>query len=150
MRKFKKSLFWERMTMRNLLISELLIASGLMFIIGCNEPQQHQVAIAPPTIPDNQSDGQQPMLDEIRPLDTGESEVSEPQRGEDPPTISEATTASEYGSSNMYKVKRGDTLWRIAKTQLGDGQRYREILKLNPNVEARKLRVGQPIRLPEK
>ena len=137
--------------MRNFLIPELLIAAGLMLVLGCNEPPRHQVAVSPPPIPENQPDGQQPKLDEIRPLDTGESEVVEPGRGEDPPTISEVTTASDNNnSSNIYRVKRGDTFWKIAKTQLGDGQRWREIAKFNPNVDKNKLRVGQSIRLPEK
>lgn len=31
----------------------------------------------------------------------------------------------------MYTVKKGDTLWGIAKKLLGDGNRYREIQKAN-------------------
>lgn len=31
----------------------------------------------------------------------------------------------------MYKVKTGDTLWDIAENELGDGFRYKEIMKLN-------------------
>ena len=30
-----------------------------------------------------------------------------------------------------YKVKKGDTLWSVAKKLLGDGSKYREIVKLN-------------------
>jgi len=136
--------------MRNLLITELLIVAGLMLIIGCNEPP-HQVEMSPPQISEGEPDGQQPKLEEIRPLDAGESDVVEPGRGEDPPTITEVTTNSQNNNSSIiYRVKHGDTFWKIAKTQLGDGQRYREVLKLNPNVDPRALRIGQPIRLPKK
>ncbi len=31
----------------------------------------------------------------------------------------------------FYEVKEGDTLWKIAQAQLGDGNRYREIMELN-------------------
>ena len=30
-----------------------------------------------------------------------------------------------------YKVQKGDTLWNIAKKLLGDGNRYKEIMKAN-------------------
>lgn len=30
-----------------------------------------------------------------------------------------------------YTVKKGDTLWSVAKKLLGDGNKYREIVKLN-------------------
>lgn len=135
--------------MRNFFIPGLLIASSLMLTAGCNEPPQHQVVMNSPPIPEIQPDNQ-PKLKEIRPLDTGEPEVFQPLHGEDPPTISEVTATPENDSFNMYWVKRGDTFWKIAKTQFGDGQRWREIAKLNPNVDKNKLRVGQPIRLPEK
>ncbi len=32
---------------------------------------------------------------------------------------------------DVYTVKRGDSLWSIAKKQLGDGTRYKEIYELN-------------------
>lgn len=33
--------------------------------------------------------------------------------------------------TGFYEVKAGDTLWKIAQAQLGDGNRYREIMELN-------------------
>ena len=30
-----------------------------------------------------------------------------------------------------YKVKKGDSLWKIAKNELGEGERYVEIMKIN-------------------
>jgi len=35
---------------------------------------------------------------------------------------------------NTYIVKEGDSLWRIASDQLGDGNRYKEIVKLNKDI----------------
>ena len=47
-------------------------------------------------------------------------------------------------------MQKGDTLWSIAQRFLGDGQRWREIVELNPGLEPSKLKVGQVIILPAK
>lgn len=49
-----------------------------------------------------------------------------------------------------YTIKKGDTLWSIAKKYLGDGQRWRDIVAANPGLVPAKLRVGQKITLPQK
>lgn len=47
-----------------------------------------------------------------------------------------------------YTVKKGDTLWSIAKTFYGDGSKYKKIAEhnniKNPNI----ISVGQKIKLP--
>jgi nucleoid-associated protein YgaU len=53
-------------------------------------------------------------------------------------------------AANTYTVQKGDTLWSIAQRFLGDGQRWREIVDLNPGLEPAKLKVGQVILLPAK
>ncbi len=56
-------------------------------------------------------------------------------------------------SGKPYKIKAGDTLWGIAQRYLGNGSRWREIKKPNgssfTDAEARKLRIGQIIYLPD-
>ncbi len=47
-----------------------------------------------------------------------------------------------------YTIKRGDTLFSIAKRLLGDPKRYKEILQLNPQVTLRKLHPGAKIAIP--
>lgn len=46
-----------------------------------------------------------------------------------------------------YTVKRGDTLWKIATTQLGSGSRYREIIEIN-GLTTEEIRPGQILKLP--
>ena len=50
--------------------------------------------------------------------------------------------------SQTYTVKQGDTLWKIAKTKLGSGARYREIVQMN-NLTGTKLTAGQKIKIPK-
>ncbi len=46
-----------------------------------------------------------------------------------------------------YTVKKGDTLWRIAKNFLGNGNRYLEIMSLN-KLKNGNLRIGQSLKIP--
>lgn len=47
-----------------------------------------------------------------------------------------------------YTVKRGDTLWDIAKKHLGRGNRYKEIKTLN-GLKSDVIRTGQKLKLPK-
>ena len=48
----------------------------------------------------------------------------------------------------IYTVKRGDSWWRIAEEQLGDGKRYAELAKFNGTTYNRVIYAGQVIKLP--
>ena len=48
-----------------------------------------------------------------------------------------------------YTVQRGDSLWTIAREQLGKGTRYREIMELN-GLKSDLIKAGEVIKLPVK
>ncbi|MEM7576271.1 MAG: LysM peptidoglycan-binding domain-containing protein [Planctomycetota bacterium] len=52
------------------------------------------------------------------------------------------------GSGGSYTVQKGDTLWSIAAQVYGDGQKHREILAANPQVNPNRLLVGQTLVMP--
>ncbi len=65
-------------------------------------------------------------------------------------------SAAESAATGMnpftqwYEVKKGDTLWKIAKEHYGDGNLYPEIFKANQDVlsDPDKIQVGQKLRIP--
>jgi LysM repeat protein len=73
---------------------------------------------------------------------------TEPQilvKKDDATAVPDATAAA---GKRTYNVRTGDSLSKIAAAQLGDPNRYAEILALNPGLNPQKLSVGQTLRLP--
>jgi len=65
-------------------------------------------------------------------------------------TKSKGTKTVAAGATRTYRVKAKDTLSRIAKEQLGDARRYREIVELNRGVlgDHNRIRPGMKLKLP--
>ena len=66
------------------------------------------------------------------------------------PAVAAASTSQ---GQHLYVVRDGDSLWKIATSQLGKGTRYREILKLNAETlknDEDNLEVGMKLHLPAK
>ncbi|QTH46541.1 LysM peptidoglycan-binding domain-containing protein [Cohnella sp. LGH] len=58
--------------------------------------------------------------------------------------------ADDREKPKTYTLRAGDTLWKVAKSVLGNGDRWREIQKLNGLTDAqlKKLAVGKVLKLP--
>ena len=66
----------------------------------------------------------------------------------DAPGSAESATDSDVDKYTTYTVQKGDTLWRIAQKQLGQGNRYKEIASLNNLSNPNKISIGQKIKIP--
>ena len=66
------------------------------------------------------------------------------------PAAAEPAATGENAYTQWYEVKKGDTLWKIAKEHYGDGNLYPEIFKANQDVlsDPDKIQVGQKLRIP--
>lgn len=55
-------------------------------------------------------------------------------------------------STQVYIVQEGDSLWRIAETQLGSGSRYQEIIEANRDIisDEESISVGLRLKIPAK
>ncbi|WP_330696100.1 LysM peptidoglycan-binding domain-containing protein [Anaerotignum sp.] len=70
------------------------------------------------------------------------------QMTEDGVVVKEVTERkSEKKTNNVYTVKKGDSLWKICKAQLGDGAKFKEIAKLNGISNPNLIYPGQVIQL---
>ena len=63
------------------------------------------------------------------------------------PTVSTVVPPAQSTTSQTYTVRSGDTLWKIAEKQLGDGNRYPELAAWNSLANPSQLRVGQVLKL---
>ena len=59
-----------------------------------------------------------------------------------------AVTPPAAPAGRQYTIRSGDTLEAIARRELGDGQRWRAIVELNPGLDPKNLKVGRSIALP--
>ena len=67
----------------------------------------------------------------------------------DPRTVYADPPMPTTAGSRSYVIKSGDTLEAIARAQLGDGQKWRQIASANPGINPNNLKVGQSITIPE-
>lgn len=63
--------------------------------------------------------------------------------------IAKKKTTSSAANYKLYTVKRGESLWTIARDQLGKAQRYKEIMTLN-GMKTDLIKQGQVIKIPVK
>lgn len=65
------------------------------------------------------------------------------------PKHGKTKTASAKGQAVRYIVKKGDTLFHIAKTAYGDGKKWTLIASANPGLTPQSLKVGQALMIPK-
>jgi 5'-nucleotidase len=85
------------------------------------------------------------------PIPTAEPVAAQPISDNQPVMYSPAPAAAQTGMTSgtkKYTIKKGDTLFSIAKTSYGTGRDWQKIAAANPGVEPSKLKVGQQIVIP--
>jgi len=82
----------------------------------------------------------------VVPTGTGSGSAAPMAPTSTPPAKSTTSAAAPAGAE--YTVKSGDTLEAIARAQLGDGQKWRSIVEMNPGLDPKALKVGQKLKMP--
>ena len=86
----------------------------------------------------------------VLPTEGGSAETPDVARraGEAAKPAAKGKDAKKPDTTVRYRVQSGDSLWKIAARELGDGERWREIAAANPGFDADRLLVGQELVLP--
>lgn len=73
-----------------------------------------------------------------------------PKKPESKKTVQAVADKSDKGAFEWYEVRKGDTLSKIARKELGNEKLVNEISKLNKLNDKKNLKVGSKLRLPSK
>ena len=65
-------------------------------------------------------------------------------------TSSSGTRPSDKSQAKTYTVKSGDSFWRIAQQQLGNGSRYNDVASTNGMTASSTIHPGDVLKLPSK
>ncbi len=139
--------FWETEGNDMKRISLIAVIAALA-MVGCNQPKGPQTTEleVPPQRP----------LDELAPEAMGDFVAFAPDPAVTdrlPEIVSfEADPAAPPAPAapRTHKVRKGDTLWALATSYLGDGQRWRDIVALNPGLKPTAIPVGTTLLIPLK
>ena len=119
--------------MKTTLLTALTLA--LVFVAGCDKNKDNGFSDAPP------ADAAFDDASNFEPV-----QVTDP--GYTEPVFVDPAPAAAPAGGNSYTIRKGDTLWSIAKRHYGNGQRWQDIAAANPGLVPTKLIVGQTITLP--
>jgi 5'-nucleotidase/UDP-sugar diphosphatase len=132
-------------------------AGALVFASGCADtPAQtsgtgvrSDVTDVRPMEPAVAAAYQPPMIDNSGMVPTTAQPVTTatPALDAAPPMMSSTPTLSTIGEKK-HTVRRGETLFSIAKASYGSGKEWKKIVAANPGVSPSKLKVGQVLAMP--
>ena len=119
-------------------------AVALLFAVvaatGCNDKKPNPVPppVAEPTPAPSHTDTLKPDDTPTRPLYTPAT----------PRPLPAASATPAPTGGKKYVIKKGDTLIKIAREQLGDEHKLKALKDANPGIDYDKLKEGQEINLP--
>ena len=121
-----------RKTRHKRILVTIAVCAAVAGIAGCSCPQKLEAV----------QEENQMLNDRIAELEYQLAQA-------DTVTSAETMSTPAPAAESVYTVVAGDTLWKIAREQLGKGSRYKEILALNPNIaEHQPLSIGTQLKLP--
>ncbi|MCE9590402.1 MAG: LysM peptidoglycan-binding domain-containing protein [Planctomycetes bacterium] len=109
----------------------VLLVIGSAGLLGCQDKPKEDASATPP-----------PPLEPAAP-------VAAPAPAPAPvPVPAETYAPAPAAGARSYTVKKGDTLYGIARREYGDARKVKDIIAANPGLDPNKIKVGQKINLP--
>lgn len=143
----------------------IVVVASLAAATGCQQNKK-SLSKAPPPPPVNPSASNQssppatftlsnnhkqhkaaPSANQAQSTTTATGPQAQPQ-----PLRTVSSTPASPASGHYYTIRKGDTLWHIAKIMLGNGNKWHEIVNANPgkHLSPRHLPVGEKIVIPQR
>lgn len=113
-------------------------------IVGCNSTGEKTTSAG-------KNPGVLDVSSSAAPIPTAEPIAAQPISDNQPVMYSANPAAAQTSATSgikKYTIKKGDTLFSIAKTNYGSGRDWQKIASANPGLEPSKLKVGQQIVIP--
>lgn len=133
-------------------ISTLCLAGLLTASVGCNQVNRvykqdtGDVAAVPgPPASDAGSTASPAEVTFVEPLDAGDEDAMFSAEVD----AIEPLPETQPAPLRTYTIQKGDSYWKIAKTVYGDPLRMKDIEAANPDIDPKKLTIGDEIILPE-
>jgi 5'-nucleotidase len=122
-----------------------LVSLLVVVVVGCAKKASDATAAA--DVPQNES-----VVDvSAQPMPTQQPQpvAEQPVVYDDAMTTPQAPAAFAEGmAAGTYTVKKGDTLYSIARQRYGDGKQWTRIADANPGLDPTKIKVGQTLNIP--
>lgn len=118
--------------------------------LGAESRWQEIAALNPNVDPKALGVGQKLLLPQGASKPVAKSTPSAAPKSSGTPTVAKKSTKPAAASGRACIVQKGDTLRSIARRELGDERRWKEIASANPGLDPAKLAIGQRVKLPQK
>lgn len=119
----------------------VLIAAAAVAIVGCQKKSSSSSIYTDPSV--TQVSSQTPVAYQPTPAPVQAQPVIY-----DTAPVQTTSYQQPAASGGSYTIRKGDTLYSIAKSRYGNGNQYNRIVSANPGLDPSKLRVGQTITVP--
>lgn len=128
-------------------VAATAVLGGVLVVGGCAKKTRTASAsaldITPPPTPVYAPP--QPVAQQPTPVAQPVVYDTQPVQGYAPAT---PQAQGGFGAGGSYTVKKGDTLFGIAKSRYGNGNQWQRIAAANPGLTPQNLKAGQTITLP--
>lgn len=124
----------------------IFVSVAAAALVGCNRGGSSSTVssgaldITPPT----------PTYSQPQPVLASPAPVAQPVYDSEPTPAfaSQPNTGQGFSDGGRYTVKKGDTLFSIAKSRYGNGNQWQRIAAANPGLTPQNLKAGQTITIP--
>ena len=132
--------------MKHAIGTVVLIGLSAVFAGGCTQEKKQQTGVLEVGPASSIEPAEQ--LKPVTPQRVDTPKPARPKPLNAQPLETTTPGAASPAAGQSYTVKKGDTLFGIAKTHYGDGNKWQKIASANPGLTPSTLKIGQVVVVP--